>query len=212
MCCVPMAMPQGHLVALCTDLGMAPSHGAAMLSVLLTSRFSAGCSGAGWRIGSAVAYRVGGSICQIARHDRLPADPQRGRTVRGGDVFGLGFSGMVPAYVLAVASCFRRPKRGGGCRRCCSAAPGWRRRLVRRPLYDRFGFYGRPSRSARFQSGQPGPPRFPCDPAARDVARPAGGRLRLGAGFTGRGQSAVALPVLGPQEVGAKLVEALAAI
>src|SRR4051794_30232068 len=31
MCCVPMAMPQGHLVAFCTDVGIAPAHGAAML-------------------------------------------------------------------------------------------------------------------------------------------------------------------------------------
>jgi hypothetical protein len=33
--CVPMAMPQGHLVALCTDLGISASAGGAMLSMLL---------------------------------------------------------------------------------------------------------------------------------------------------------------------------------
>ncbi|HTY67916.1 MAG TPA: MFS transporter, partial [Alphaproteobacteria bacterium] len=38
-CCVPMSMPQGHLVALCSDLGIAPAHGAAMLSVLLGTAF-----------------------------------------------------------------------------------------------------------------------------------------------------------------------------
>ena len=31
MCCVPMAMPQGHLVALCTDIGITAAHGAAMV-------------------------------------------------------------------------------------------------------------------------------------------------------------------------------------
>src|SRR5206468_3590788 len=33
LCCVPMAMPQGHLVAFCGDMGIASSQGAAMLSV-----------------------------------------------------------------------------------------------------------------------------------------------------------------------------------
>src|SRR5262249_12658084 len=35
LCCIPMAMPQGHLVAFCSDLGIARSVGAVMLSVLL---------------------------------------------------------------------------------------------------------------------------------------------------------------------------------
>src|SRR5439155_13432885 len=35
LCCVTMSMPQAHLVALCTDLGISASHGAAMLSLLL---------------------------------------------------------------------------------------------------------------------------------------------------------------------------------
>ena len=35
LCCVPMAMPASHLVAFCMDVGIASSHGAAMLSVLL---------------------------------------------------------------------------------------------------------------------------------------------------------------------------------
>jgi len=39
LCCVPMAMPQGHLVALCSDRGLTPSVGAAMLSVLLAVAF-----------------------------------------------------------------------------------------------------------------------------------------------------------------------------
>lgn len=35
LCCVPMAIPFAHLVAFCSDLGIAPAQGAAMLSVLL---------------------------------------------------------------------------------------------------------------------------------------------------------------------------------
>jgi MFS family permease len=38
-CCVPMAIPASHLVAFCGDLGIAPSHGAAMLSVMLACAF-----------------------------------------------------------------------------------------------------------------------------------------------------------------------------
>ena len=38
-CCIPMAMPQAHLPAFCSDLGILPSHGAAMLSVLLGAGF-----------------------------------------------------------------------------------------------------------------------------------------------------------------------------
>ena len=39
LCCVPMAMPQGHLVAFCSDVGIPTEQGAAMLSVLLGSAF-----------------------------------------------------------------------------------------------------------------------------------------------------------------------------
>src|SRR5436305_138631 len=35
LCCVPMAMPQSHLVAFCSDLGIPAVRGAAMLSLLL---------------------------------------------------------------------------------------------------------------------------------------------------------------------------------
>src|SRR5258707_12254875 len=38
-CCIPMAMPQAHLPAFCSDLGILASHGAAMLSVLLGTAF-----------------------------------------------------------------------------------------------------------------------------------------------------------------------------
>ena len=39
LCCIPMAMPQGHLVAFCSDLGISRSIGALMLSVLLGTAF-----------------------------------------------------------------------------------------------------------------------------------------------------------------------------
>ncbi len=39
LCCMPMALPQTHLIAFCSDLGILPTHGAAMLSVVLGSGF-----------------------------------------------------------------------------------------------------------------------------------------------------------------------------
>src|SRR5258708_23330098 len=35
LCCIPMAMPQGHLVAFCSDLGISQSAGPLMLAVLV---------------------------------------------------------------------------------------------------------------------------------------------------------------------------------
>src|SRR6266540_4509191 len=61
MCCVPMSMPQGHLVAFCSDLGINAAHGAAMLSVLLGTAFVSR------QIWGVIADRIGG-------HDRLFAD------------------------------------------------------------------------------------------------------------------------------------------
>ena len=65
-CCIPMAMPQAHLPAFCSDLGILASHGAAMLSVLLGTAFLSRQFW-GW-----VADRVGGletvltgSACQM---------------------------------------------------------------------------------------------------------------------------------------------------
>jgi MFS family permease len=145
MCCVPMAMPQGHLVAFCTDLGFAPSHGAAMLSVLL------GCAFVSRQFWGWVSDRIGGlrtvlagSICQIvAMIGFLFTRSEIGLFVVA-TFFGLGFSGMVPAYVLAIRELFPAAEAawrvptlllfsGSG-----MAAGGWLAGL----LYDRFGFYG----------------------------------------------------------------------
>src|SRR6185369_10266716 len=54
LCCVPMAMPQGHLVAFCSDLGISGSVGALMLSVLLGTAFLSR------QIWGAISDRIGG--------------------------------------------------------------------------------------------------------------------------------------------------------
>jgi MFS family permease len=56
-CCIPMSMPQAHLVALCSDLGIKAAHGAAMVSVLLGAAFSPGNFGASFRTASAASTR-----------------------------------------------------------------------------------------------------------------------------------------------------------
>lgn len=143
-CCVPMSMPQAHLVALCTDLGILAAHGAVMLSVLLgTAFFSRQVWG--WisdRIGGLTTVLLGSSwqICCILAF-ALTQNEIGLFTVSA--IFGLGFSGIIPAYVLAVRELF--PAREAGWRvptlLCMSgfgmASGGWFAGL----LYDHFGYY-----------------------------------------------------------------------
>ena len=145
MCCVPMAMPQAHLVALCTDLGIAQSHGAAMLSVLLSCAFFSRQFW-GWisdRIGG-LRTVLAGSACQIVAMVGFLVTRSEVGLFAVATFFGLGFSGMVPAYVLAVRELFPAAEAawrvptlllfsGSG-----MAAGGWLAGF----LYDRFGFYG----------------------------------------------------------------------
>ncbi|MGH7092232.1 MAG: MFS transporter, partial [Stellaceae bacterium] len=54
LCCIPMAMPQGHLVAFCSDIGIPASQGALMLSVLL------GCAFVSRQFWGLLSDRIGG--------------------------------------------------------------------------------------------------------------------------------------------------------
>ena len=144
-CCVPMAMPQGHLVAFCGDLGIPAEQGAAMLSLLLACAF-ASRQFWGW-----LSDRIGGlrtvlaaSTCQVvAMTGFLMTQSELGLfTVAA--IFGLGFSGLIPAYVLAVRELFPAAEAswrvptlllfsGSG-----MAAGGWGAGWI----YDRAGYYG----------------------------------------------------------------------
>ncbi len=103
LCCVPMALPQGHLVAFCSDLGISPSHGAAMLTVIL------GCGFLSRQLWGWFSDRTGGlmtlAVCSACQATALGAflmtEDEIGLfTVAA--LFGIGFSGLVPAYVLAL--------------------------------------------------------------------------------------------------------------
>ena len=143
-CCVPMAMPQGHLVALCTDLGISPARGAAMLSLLLGVAFLSRQFW-GW-----VSDRIGGlrtvlaaSFCQVVSLAALALTQDEVGLFIVSAVFGFGFSGIIPAYVLAVRELFPAAEAswrvpmvllmsGSG-----MAAGGWLAGVI----YDHFGFY-----------------------------------------------------------------------
>jgi MFS family permease len=144
LCCIPMAMPQQHLVAFCSDLGISRSVGAIMLSVLLGTAF---LSRQFW---GAISDRIGGlstvligSVFQVSALTAfLFTQNEAGLFVVAG-AFGLGFSGIIPAYVLALRDLFPAAQAswriptlllfsGGG-----MALGGWMAGL----LYDHFGYY-----------------------------------------------------------------------
>jgi MFS family permease len=107
LCCVPMAMPAAHLVAFCGDLGIAPSRGAAMLSVLLLSAFLARQFW-GWlsdRIGGLWTV-FAGSLAQVAGMLGFLATQDEAGLFFVAAAYGLGFGGIIPAYVLTIRALF----------------------------------------------------------------------------------------------------------
>lgn len=107
LCCIPMAMPQGHLIAFCTDLGITRSMSALMLSVLLGSAF---LSRQVWgvisdRIGGLATVLIG-SAWQAASMTAFLLTQNEVGLFTVAAAFGLGFSGIIPAYVLAMRELF----------------------------------------------------------------------------------------------------------
>ena len=107
LCCVPMALPAAHLVSFCSDIGISPAHGAAMLSLLL------GCAFLSRQVWGFVADRIGG-LRTVLVGSALQAVTLVGFLLTQDEVglfsvaaaFGFGFAGIVPAYVLAVRELF----------------------------------------------------------------------------------------------------------
>jgi len=102
-CCVTMSMPQQHLVAFCSDLGISATLGATMLSVLLGMGFFSR-QGWGW-----LSDRMGGlltaflsSILQCAAMSGFLFTQDTAGLFAVATAFGLGFSALIPAYVLAI--------------------------------------------------------------------------------------------------------------
>lgn len=144
LCCIPMAMPQGHLVAFCSDLGISRSMGALMLSALLGTAF---LSRQIWgaisdRIGGLSTVLIGSAWQAAAMIGFLFTQNEAGLFVVAA-AFGLGFSGIIPAYVLAVRELFAAAQASWRiptlllCSGFGMATGGW----VAGLLYDHFGYY-----------------------------------------------------------------------
>jgi MFS family permease len=145
LCCVPMSMPQSHLVAFCSDLGISRAHGAAMLSVLLGTAFL--CR----QIWGLIADRMGGlrtvllgSVIQTITMSAFLFTQDEVGLFTVAAAFGLGFSGMIPATVLAGRELFPPAEAAWRiptlllCSGCGMATGGWLAGI----LYDHFGYYG----------------------------------------------------------------------
>jgi MFS family permease len=143
-CCVPMSIPQAHLVAFCSDLGISPAHGAAMISVLLGAAFF---SRQFW---GAIADRIGGlytmlvgSACQAVGMAAFLLTQDEVGLFTVAAMFGFGFSGLVPANILAsremfpVGEAYWRIPTLLLCSGAGMAAGGW----IAGIIYDHFGFY-----------------------------------------------------------------------
>jgi len=143
-CCVPMALPQSHLVAFCSDVGIPAARGAIMLSVLQACAFVSRQFW-GWladRIGGLLTL-LAGSACQAVAIAAFLLTQDEAGLFAIAAAFGLGFSGIVPAYVLVVRELF--PAREASWRVPTvlfvsmggMAFGSW----FAGALYDHFGFY-----------------------------------------------------------------------
>jgi MFS family permease len=143
-CCIPMSVPNGHLVAFCTDIGIAPTHGAAMLSVLLACAF---ISRQFWgmladRVGGLRAVMVGSACQAVAIGAFLLTQNELGLFAVSA-AFGLGFSGIIPSYVVAIRELFPSSEASWRVPTFFFLAMGgmafgsWLAGM----LYDHFGFY-----------------------------------------------------------------------
>lgn len=144
MCCVTMSMPQSHLVAFCTDLGISATHGATMLSLLLGTAF---VSRQVWGL---ISDRIGGlhtivigSASQAAAMTAFLLTQDEAGLFAVSAAFGLGFSGLIPAYMLATRELFPSAEASWRipvlllCSGTGMATGGWLAGL----LYDHFGYY-----------------------------------------------------------------------
>lgn len=144
LCCLTMSMPQQHLVAFCSDLGYSRTFGALTLSVLLGTAFVSR------QVWGAIADRIGGlgtvvigSAWQASAMTAFLFTQDQASLITVSAAFGLGFSGIIPAYVLALRELYPASEAhwriptllmftaigmGGG---------GWLAGI----LYDHFGYY-----------------------------------------------------------------------
>jgi MFS family permease len=143
-CCVPMSVPQAHLVAFCSDIGISPTRSAVMLSVMLAAAFVARQAWGAMadRVGGLRTVLAGSSFQAVAIASFLLTQDEVGLFAVAA-AFGLGFAGIIPAYSVAVRDLFP------------SSEASWRMPLTLFTamsgmafgswfagyLYDHFGYY-----------------------------------------------------------------------
>lgn len=102
-CCMPMAIPQAHLVAFCSDMGITPTRSATMLSIMLAAAFLARQA---W---GALADRIGGlrtvmagSAFQAITIAAFSFTEDEAGLFAISAAFGLGFAGIIPSYAVTI--------------------------------------------------------------------------------------------------------------
>lgn len=113
-CCIAMAAPQVHAVAMADDIGLRPADGALMLSLMygfgIVSRLASG-----WisdRIGGLRILALGSAGQTVALLLFLPADGRIALLVVAA-LFGLSQGGIVPSYAIIVREYFPARQAGG---------------------------------------------------------------------------------------------------
>ena len=141
-----MAMPQGHLVAFCSDVGIPIGRGS--VDAVGAARHAPSSAGRVWGF---VADQIGGlrtvlagSACQITAMIGFLLTQNEAGLFAVAAAFGLGFSGIIPAYVVAVREHFPAAEASWRvptlllCSGSGMAAGGW----LAGAIYDYAGFYG----------------------------------------------------------------------
>ena len=144
LCCVPMAMPSAHVIALCGDLGMTPAMGATMLTVMLVCAFVARQLW-GWlsdTVGGLMTLLIGSLAQAIPVAGFIITQDEAGLFAVAA-AFGFGLSGLIPAYILTARQLF--PEDEASWRiptllltgMAGMAAGSWLAGVI----YDHYGFY-----------------------------------------------------------------------
>lgn len=107
LCCVPMAIPAAHLVAFAGSVGVPAAMGAAMFSTMLGTAF------VGRQLWGFLAERIGGlptlvlgEICQVVAIALFAVIRDERALFLLAGLYGLGFAGIIPSYVLVVRELF----------------------------------------------------------------------------------------------------------
>lgn len=106
-CCVAMSMPQVHIVAYCTDLGLGAVHGANMLALMMAAGVASRLL-SGWisdRIGGYWTLVIGSLLQLLTLTLFLPFDELYPLYVVS-FLFGLSQGGIVPSYAMIVRGAF----------------------------------------------------------------------------------------------------------